>query len=159
MCKHIAAVLYGIGARLDQQPDLLFTLRRMKQEDLVARAAAGDRLAKSPSRAASRKRLDDSSLAEVFGIEIAPASDVRPARRSKSSPKPAHAPDAPKSDPSTSTAARLSPPPAVGQPVPTKEQPRLKSRRTFTAAERRAMAARARKRWAAALRKARRRKP
>src|SRR5689334_17989918 len=27
MCKHIAAVLYGIGARLDKEPELLFTLR------------------------------------------------------------------------------------------------------------------------------------
>ncbi|MFM0150661.1 SWIM zinc finger family protein, partial [Paraburkholderia sp. RL18-085-BIA-A] len=29
MCKHIAAVLYGVGARLDQQPELLFALRRV----------------------------------------------------------------------------------------------------------------------------------
>ena len=27
MCKHVAAVLYGIGARLDQDPALLFRLR------------------------------------------------------------------------------------------------------------------------------------
>ena len=27
MCKHVAAVLYGVGARLDAQPDLLFRLR------------------------------------------------------------------------------------------------------------------------------------
>jgi uncharacterized Zn finger protein len=27
MCKHVAAVLYGVGARLDRQPELLFTLR------------------------------------------------------------------------------------------------------------------------------------
>src|SRR5438445_4235637 len=26
MCKHVATVLYGIGARLDQQPELLFRL-------------------------------------------------------------------------------------------------------------------------------------
>ena len=30
MCKHVAAVLYGIGARLDYQPELLFTLRRVE---------------------------------------------------------------------------------------------------------------------------------
>jgi len=30
MCKHMAAVLYGIGARLDHQPELLFTLRRVE---------------------------------------------------------------------------------------------------------------------------------
>ena len=27
MCKHVAAVMYGIGARLDNQPELLFLLR------------------------------------------------------------------------------------------------------------------------------------
>ena len=27
MCKHVAATLYGVGARLDHEPELLFTLR------------------------------------------------------------------------------------------------------------------------------------
>jgi uncharacterized Zn finger protein len=27
MCKHVAAVLYGIGARIDERPELLFLLR------------------------------------------------------------------------------------------------------------------------------------
>ena len=31
MCKHVAAVLYGVGARLDQQPELLFVLRGVDQ--------------------------------------------------------------------------------------------------------------------------------
>ena len=38
MCKHVAAVLYGIGARLDHQPELLFTLRKVDQQDLIAKA-------------------------------------------------------------------------------------------------------------------------
>ncbi len=38
MCKHVAAVLYGIGARLDHQPELLFTLRKVDQQDLIATA-------------------------------------------------------------------------------------------------------------------------
>src|SRR6266851_5258162 len=36
MCKHVAAVLYGIGARLDAQPDLLFALRRVDVNELLA---------------------------------------------------------------------------------------------------------------------------
>ena len=36
MCKHVAAVLYGIGARLDEQPELLFALRKVDQQDLIA---------------------------------------------------------------------------------------------------------------------------
>jgi hypothetical protein len=42
----VAAVLYGIGTRLDEQPQLLFTLRKVDSKDLVARAGAGLPLAK-----------------------------------------------------------------------------------------------------------------
>ena len=77
MCKHVAAVLYGVGARLDEQPALLFTLRRVDAKDLVARAGAGLPLAKKAP--AAGKMLDQSKLAEVFGIEMADADapDVR----------------------------------------------------------------------------------
>jgi len=40
MCRHVAAVLYGIGARLDHRPELLFTLRRVAHEELIAKAGA-----------------------------------------------------------------------------------------------------------------------
>ena len=69
MCKHVAAVLYGIGARLDLQPELLFSLRRVDAKDLVAQAGA--ELPKAKKGPASGKVLDDSSLADVFGIEMA----------------------------------------------------------------------------------------
>src|SRR5262249_52236608 len=38
MCKHVAAVLYGVGARLDQQPELIFKLRRVDAKELVKQA-------------------------------------------------------------------------------------------------------------------------
>ena len=41
MCKHVAAVLYGIGARLDEQPELLFKLRKVDEKDLIAKAGKG----------------------------------------------------------------------------------------------------------------------
>ncbi len=69
MCKHVAAVLYGVGARLDQQPELLFALRRVDAEDLVKQAGAGSPKATRRSRR-SAKVLDDSDLADVFGIEM-----------------------------------------------------------------------------------------
>ena len=72
MCKHVAAVFYGIGARLDQQPELLFTLRCVDAKDLVARAGAGLPLTKKGPKGA--KVLEDSQLAEVFGIELADAA-------------------------------------------------------------------------------------
>ena len=76
MCKHVAAVFYGIGARLDAAPELLFLLRNVEPADLVARAEAGLPLsAKKPSESA--KLLDASKLAEVFGIEMAQAAEAR----------------------------------------------------------------------------------
>ncbi len=93
MCKHVAAVLYGVGARLDEQPELLFTLRKVDAKDLVARAGAGLPLAKKTPVAG--KILDQSKLAEVFGIEMAdvlvpdlrakaaPAKKKVPARKKK----------------------------------------------------------------------------
>ena len=72
MCKHVAAVLYGIGARLDNQPDLLFSLRRVDAQDLVAQAGAG--LPKNKKAPATTKVLDASLLADVFGIEMVEAS-------------------------------------------------------------------------------------
>src|SRR4051812_32425965 len=38
MCKHIAAALYGVGVRLDDQPELLFTLRGVDHGDLIGGA-------------------------------------------------------------------------------------------------------------------------
>jgi uncharacterized Zn finger protein len=68
MCKHLAAVLYGIGARLDTEPNLLFALRQVDANDLVTQAAQRSiNTGKTPARG---KLLDDSQLADVFGIEM-----------------------------------------------------------------------------------------
>jgi uncharacterized Zn finger protein len=69
MCKHVAAVLYGIGARLDHQPELLFTLRNVDQQDLIANA--GSDLSKKGKRPAGTKVLASDDLSEMFGIELA----------------------------------------------------------------------------------------
>jgi uncharacterized Zn finger protein len=72
MCKHVAAVLYGVGARLDQKPELLFVLRGVDQNELLASAGPGTLL---PTNAASdAQKLDDANLAALFGIEMADAS-------------------------------------------------------------------------------------
>ena len=68
MCKHVAAVLYGVGARLDQKPELLFSLRGVDAKDLVSQAGAG--LPKSTTGLAVGKVLDDAVLADVFGLEM-----------------------------------------------------------------------------------------
>lgn len=71
MCKHVAAVLYGVGARLDQSPELLFILRGVDHADLVTENVARQVVAKA--RKTDRRRLDESKLGEVFGIDLAPA--------------------------------------------------------------------------------------
>ena len=76
MCKHVSAVLYGVGARLDEQPELIFTLRRVDAKDLVTQAGAG--LPKSKQGPTAGKVLDDALLADMFGIEM---TDVAPATK------------------------------------------------------------------------------
>lgn len=74
MCKHVAAVLYGVGARLDEQPELLFTLRQVDAGDLVTQAATLPvKVRKKPSKA---KVLDDAAFADIFGIELATPEKV-----------------------------------------------------------------------------------
>ena len=69
MCKHVVAVLYGVGARLDTAPELLFTLRRVEGAELVTRAAEG--LAReAPASGATLEHGSD--LGGLFGIELAP---------------------------------------------------------------------------------------
>ena len=76
MCKHAAAVLYGVGSRLDDRPELLFRLRDVDAEDLVVgdmalpAAAAGDDIIAG-------------DLADIFGIDLDPADSGAAAARQK----------------------------------------------------------------------------
>jgi uncharacterized Zn finger protein len=69
MCKHVAAVLYGIGARFDQQPELLFHLHKVDHADLIAKAGQG--LALSKAAPAAKKILGSDDLSGIFGLEMA----------------------------------------------------------------------------------------
>ena len=66
MCKHAAAVLYGVGSRLDERPELLFRLRDVDAEDLVV----GD-MALPDASAGDDVLAGD--LADIFGIDLDPA--------------------------------------------------------------------------------------
>src|SRR5258705_4259546 len=84
MCKHVAAALYGVGARLDEKPQLLFVLRGVDENELIAGAGGDLTLAKSAPDTA--KVLDDGDVAALFGLEMAetPAlATAKPARRAK----------------------------------------------------------------------------
>lgn len=71
MCKHVAAALYGIGARLDAKPELFFTLRAVDMQDLIT--AAGAEAVAAP---AAESALGSASLSEIFGVEIETALDA-----------------------------------------------------------------------------------
>jgi uncharacterized Zn finger protein len=147
MCKHVAAVLYGIGARLDRQPELLFTLRKVDQQDLIA--TAGSDFSTKGKRPAGTKVLASDDLSEMFGIEMAPAT---PAAARTSARKP-------------STAATLAASSEqMGQRRPaksTKTAPARKSgagRQRLTPKKRQALSERMRTYWAERRAESRRRK-
>lgn len=79
LCKHLAAVLYGVGARLDQAPELLFTLRGVELAELVA--DAGDAGALASPAAAGAPLVPDDRLAEIFGIDLELRGGPSPAKR------------------------------------------------------------------------------
>lgn len=128
MCKHVAAVLYGVGARLDERPELLFSLRGVDAKNLVSQAGAG--LPKSAAGPAPGKLLDQSMLADVFGIEMdeAPAATKLARPRKQAAPvktlakKPTKAKVAPaaqtkKKPASSRTVAATTKPSAVKKPA------------------------------------------
>jgi uncharacterized Zn finger protein len=82
VCKHVAAVLYGVGIRLDARPELFFVLRQVDQAELLSSATAG---AVSRARPAAGKRIADDRLSAVFGIELEDAPPVRAARAGRTS--------------------------------------------------------------------------
>lgn len=69
MCKHVAAVLYGVGARLDESPELLFLLRGVDQGELISSEI--DLAGSSGPEKRGGKRIAEDALADVFGIEMA----------------------------------------------------------------------------------------
>jgi uncharacterized Zn finger protein len=69
MCKHVAATLYGAGARFDTAPELLFTLRSVDPSELIVQVGA-----ELPRAAAAMEdvlQVEDNELGALFGIELA----------------------------------------------------------------------------------------
>ena len=84
MCKHVAAVLYGVGARLDQDPALLFRLRGVKHDELIdvdAQVAVP-----AGTRRGGAKRLASGGLGDGFGIDLA-ADEPEPSSNSAAKAK------------------------------------------------------------------------
>ncbi len=83
MCKHVAAALYGVGARLDEKPELLFVLREVDHLALIEGARAAKPRAVP---GAGKKTIAQSDVASVFGIEL-DGVDVEPTPPRKAASK------------------------------------------------------------------------
>ena len=98
MCKHVAATLYGVGARLDSDPDVLFTLRGVNRSELIS---TGADLSITEAAASSERVLAGDDIAALFGLEI----ETPVAATAKAAKKPAAR------KPTNARASRAEPPP------------------------------------------------
>jgi uncharacterized Zn finger protein len=114
MCKHLAAVLYGVGARLDEVPELFFILRGVEVSELIASATVD--AARDPAGAVGSiagTALEGEDLSALFGVELdagtpaaVPPPPPQPTRRK---PKPKKKPEAPAKAKPPATKARAKP--------------------------------------------------
>jgi uncharacterized Zn finger protein len=86
MCKHIAAVLYGVGARFDLEPELLFQLRGVDQQELIAQT--GKALPLTKADPAAGRMLSGDDLGAIFGLDMAEAADTGDAKAAKAHARP-----------------------------------------------------------------------
>jgi uncharacterized Zn finger protein len=126
LCKHVAASLYGVGAKLDQNPTLLFLLRGVDAADLISKASAAVR--ETTGNAGTAPAMSDSEVSDVFGIELAPASAS--------------------SVPTVELHASPSPAPAPARVPKRKASPKQKVQRRLSSAARARIAAAMKARWA-----------
>lgn len=75
LCKHLASVLYGVGARLDNNPELIFTLRGVDINELTSSVIQSQKkkLSEKAGKAKQSKKvikMKDSDLSSVFGIDV-----------------------------------------------------------------------------------------
>jgi uncharacterized Zn finger protein len=80
MCKHVAAALYGVGARLDTRPELLFGLRAVNAADLVAQIDSA--MLRATAASSSPKLLETDNLSAMFGLDLDGGDTLREAEAS-----------------------------------------------------------------------------
>jgi uncharacterized Zn finger protein len=119
MCKHVAAALYGVGARLDQKPELLFVLRNVDEQELLAGASGDLSFGQATSGA---KLLNDGDVAALFGLEMAETAGDPPSSKSQKDWKPRRLPasERPQTPNQKPTRTRASNTPKTIKPTKTK---------------------------------------
>ena len=123
MCKHVAAALYGVGARLDESPELLFRLRGVDAANLLAGLDA----AVPASRSAGARTLEVEDVSALFGLDLAGSED---ANGGSASPPSRRAAPAARTRPEQAGRSRPSPPDAA---VPAKAPIATSSRKADVA--------------------------
>lgn len=119
LCKHLAAVLYGVGSRLDQRPELLFLLRSVDSADLISHAADVGSLTAGASAGPS---LADDEIGAIFGIELDHAATATPAMKRARKAVPAKKATAKKATAKkAATKKPITPKKAAAKPVPAKK--------------------------------------
>ncbi len=131
VCKHVAAVLYGVGARLDHSPELLFLLRQVDHLELIAHA--GDVNAMT-NVATQEKTIDTDDLANVFGIDLEPSIPASPATKiDRPAPRKSTTVGRPKKAAATKPTVKPKRAPATGKKTtPTRPNPAM-SKKVATA--------------------------
>jgi uncharacterized Zn finger protein len=118
LCKHLAAVMYGIGNRLDTVPELLFTLRGVDKSELVSEAVSSSQLSDSlTSNTKSKNKnavIANDDLSSLFGIDLVEAT---PKADSTAKKKPA------KKKVVTNAKAKATPPTKVAKKKPASQKP------------------------------------
>ncbi len=67
LCKHVAASLYGVGARLDHEPEMLFTLRGVDPVEMIDKAIVTGTVPRTKARG---QVINPDDLASIFGVDI-----------------------------------------------------------------------------------------
>jgi uncharacterized Zn finger protein len=73
MCKHVAAAMYGVSARLDQKPELFFLLRGININDFVNTMIEKERekiLTRAKTKSLRSIDADTDEISELFGIDV-----------------------------------------------------------------------------------------
>ncbi len=83
MCKHIAATLYGAGVRLDEKPDLLFTLRGVDSNDLITSIDVNKVTNKS-----NKSNIKSEDLSKLFDIDLEEENVVKAKDKKEPQKKP-----------------------------------------------------------------------
>lgn|GEM_PF-1338700 len=68
VCKHVAATLYAVGVRLDERPELFFTLRAINGEDFFR--ATAEEIKTEIEHITNENKINATELSDLFGIDL-----------------------------------------------------------------------------------------